>query len=239
LLCIKAFGFLVAFVILYSLLLSSVVERLIYFNLFFRAMKKIVILDYGLGNLRSVQKGLEHVGASPMISGNPEEILAADGIILPGVGAFKDAMKCLAPIKGVINEYVQSEKPMLGICLGQQVLMSSSEEGGLTDGLDLISGKVLRFPRSELKVPHIGWNNIGINQDHPLFTGIPENSFVYFVHSYYVDTAPENTLASCNYGLEFSASVVNSNGNVMGTQFHPEKSGATGLKILRNFVEMC
>jgi imidazole glycerol-phosphate synthase subunit HisH len=103
-------------------------------------MKKIVILDYGLGNLRSVQKGLEHVGASPTISGNTEEILAADGIILPGVGAFIDAMKCLVPIKGVINEYIRSGKPMLGICLGQQVLMSSSEEGKLTDGLGIISG---------------------------------------------------------------------------------------------------
>lgn len=202
-------------------------------------MKRIVILDYGLGNLRSVQKGLEHVGASPTISGNPEEILAADGIILPGVGAFGDAMKCLVPLKETIKEYTKSGKPMLGICLGQQVLMSSSEEGRLTDGLDLISGKVLRFPKSELKVPHMGWNNIKIDQDHPLFEGIPENSFVYFVHSYYVETSSENTLASCNYGLEFSASVVNLNGNVMGTQFHPEKSGATGLKILKNFVEMC
>ncbi|MGB9927955.1 MAG: imidazole glycerol phosphate synthase subunit HisH [Methanosarcina sp.] len=202
-------------------------------------MKRIVILDYGLGNLRSVQKGLEHVGASPAISGNPEEILAADGIILPGVGAFGDAMKCLVPLKETIKEYAKSGKPMLGICLGQQVLMSSSEEGRLTDGLDLISGKVLRFPKSELKVPHMGWNNIKIAQDHPLFEGIPEDSFVYFVHSYYVETSPQNTLASCNYGLEFSASVVNSNGNVMGTQFHPEKSGATGLKILKNFVEMC
>ena len=125
------------------------------------------------------------------------------------------------------------------VCLGQQVLMSSSEEGKLTDGLNLISGKVLRFPKSDLKVPHIGWNNLKIEQDHPLFEGIPDNSFVYFVHSYYVDTEPENTLVSCNYGLNFSASVVNSNGNVMGTQFHPEKSGAIGLKILKNFVEMC
>jgi glutamine amidotransferase len=202
-------------------------------------MKRIVIIDYGLGNLRSVQKGLEHVGASPAISGNPEEILAADGIILPGVGAFIDAMKCLVPLKGVIEKFAASGKPMLGICLGQQVLMSSSEEGRLTDGLDLIQGKVLRFPKSELKVPHIGWNNIRIKQDHPLFKGIPDGSFVYFVHSYYVDTAAENTLASCEYGLDFSASVVNSKGNVMGTQFHPEKSGTTGLKILKNFVEMC
>ena len=117
--------------------------------------------------------------------------------------------------------------------------MSSSEEVMLTDGLVLISGKVLRFPKSELKVPHIGWNNLEIKQDHPLFEGIPDNSFVYFVHSYYVDTAPENTLATCNYGLNFSASVVNSNGNIMGTQFHPEKSGTIGLKILKNFIEMC
>lgn len=202
-------------------------------------MKRIVIIDYGLGNLRSVQKGLEHVGASPAISGNPEEILAADGVILPGVGAFIDAMKCLVPLKEIVAEFAESGKPMLGICLGQQVLMSSSEEGGLTDGLDLIQGKVLRFPKSELKVPHMGWNNIKIKQDHPLFRGIPDGSFVYFVHSYYVDTTAENTLASCEYGLEFSASVVNSKGNVMGTQFHPEKSGATGLKILKNFVEMC
>lgn len=202
-------------------------------------MKRIVIIDYGLGNLRSVQKGLEHVGASPVISGDPEEILAADGIILPGVGAFIDAMKCLVPLKDTIAEFADSGKPMLGICLGQQVLMSSSEEGGLTDGLDLIQGKVLRFPKSELKVPHMGWNNIRIKQDHPLFRGIPDGSFVYFVHSYYVDTSAENTLAACNYGLEFSASVVNSKGNVMGTQFHPEKSGSTGLKILKNFVEMC
>ena len=202
-------------------------------------MKRIVIIDYGLGNLRSVQKGLEHVGASPAISGNPEDILAADGIILPGVGAFVDAMKCLVPLKETITEFADSGKPMLGICLGQQVLMSSSEEGRLTDGLDLIQGKVLRFPKSELKVPHMGWNNIRIIQDHPLFKGIPDGSFVYFVHSYYVDTAAENTLASCEYGLEYSASVVNSKGNVMGTQFHPEKSGATGLKILKNFVEMC
>ncbi|WP_410508927.1 imidazole glycerol phosphate synthase subunit HisH [Methanosarcina hadiensis] len=202
-------------------------------------MKRIVIIDYGLGNLRSVQKGLEHVGASPAISGNPEDILAADGIILPGVGAFVDAMKCLVPLKETITEFADSGKPMLGICLGQQVLMSSSEEGRLTDGLDLIQGKVLRFPKSELKVPHMGWNNIRITQDHPLFKGIPDGSFVYFVHSYYVDTAAENTLASCEYGLEYSASVVNSKGNVMGTQFHPEKSGATGLKILKNFVEMC
>lgn len=202
-------------------------------------MKRIVIIDYGIGNLRSVQKGLEHAGASPVISGEPEEILAADGVILPGVGAFVDAMSCLLPLKETVYEYAKSGKPMLGICLGQQLLMSTSEEGQLTDGLDLVPGKVVRFPKSELKVPHIGWNNIKITQDHPLFKGIPEGAFVYFVHSYYVDTDPEHTLAACEYGLEFAASVVNSEGNVMGTQFHPEKSGDVGLQILKNFVSMC
>lgn len=202
-------------------------------------MKRIVILDYGIGNLRSVQKGLEHAGASPVISGEPEEILAADGVILPGVGAFVDAMSCLLPLKETVYEYAKSGKPMLGICLGQQLLMSTSEEGQLTDGLDLVPGKVIRFPKSELKVPHIGWNNIKITQGHPLFKGIPDRAFVYFVHSYYVDTDPEHTLAACEYGLEFAASVVNSEGNVMGTQFHPEKSGDFGLQILKNFVSMC
>lgn len=202
-------------------------------------MKRIVIIDYGIGNLRSVQKGLEHAGANPVISGEPEEILAADGVILPGVGAFVDAMNCLLPLKETVYEYAKSGKPMLGICLGQQLLMSTSEEGQLTDGLDLVPGKVVRFPKSELKVPHIGWNNIKITQDHPLFKGIPEGAFVYFVHSYYVDTDPEHTLAACEYGLEFAASVVNSKGNVMGTQFHPEKSGDVGLQILKNFVGMC
>ncbi|MCQ1535418.1 imidazole glycerol phosphate synthase subunit HisH [Methanosarcina sp. KYL-1] len=202
-------------------------------------MRRIAIIDYGVGNLRSVRKGLEQVGASPVISGDPEKILAADGVILPGVGAFVDAMKCLVPLKETVYEYAKSGKPMLGICLGQQLMMSSSEEGRLTEGLGLVPGRVLRFPKSELKVPHMGWNNIRIKQDHPLFEGIPEGSFVYFVHSYYVDTAPENTLASCEYGLEFAASVVNSAGNVMGTQFHPEKSGAIGLQILKNFVGMC
>ena len=198
-------------------------------------MKRIVILDYGLGNLRSVQKGLEHVGASPVISGDPEEILAADGIILPGVGAFGDAMKCLIPLKETIKEYIGSGKPMLGICLGQQVLMSSSEEGRLTDGLDLISGKVLRFPKSELKVPHMGWNNIKIKQDHPLFEGIPEDSFVYFVHSYYVETSPENTLAACNYGLEFSASVVNSKWKCNGNSVPPGKKRGNRIKNPEKF----
>ena len=202
-------------------------------------MKKIVIIDYGLGNLRSVRKGLEHAGADVIISSDPEEIKSADGVILPGVGAFRDAMKNVEVLRSTIDEYVASGKPMLGICLGQQMMLSTSEEGGLTEGLDLVKGQVLRFPHSELKVPHMGWNSIKITQEHPIFDGIPEGSFVYFVHSYYVDTTDKNTLISCEYGTEFAAAIVNDAGNVIGTQFHPEKSGDAGLKILKNFVAMC
>ncbi|WP_319506054.1 imidazole glycerol phosphate synthase subunit HisH [uncultured Methanolobus sp.] len=202
-------------------------------------MKKIVIIDYGLGNLRSVQKGLEHAGASVLISSDPEEIKSADGVILPGVGAFKDAMKNVGKLRDTIDDYVASGKPMLGICLGQQMMMSTSEEGGLTEGLDLVKGQVLRFPHSDLKVPHMGWNSIKITHQHPLFEGIPDGSFVYFVHSYYVDTGEKNTLISCQYGTDFAAAVVNDAGNVIGTQFHPEKSGDVGLKMLKNFVAMC
>ncbi|WP_340819827.1 imidazole glycerol phosphate synthase subunit HisH [Methanolobus sp. WCC4] len=202
-------------------------------------MKKIVIIDYGLGNLRSVQKGLEHAGANVIISSDPEEIKGADGVILPGVGAFKDAMKNVEKVRDTIDEYVASGKPMLGICLGQQMMLSTSEEGGLTEGLDLVKGKVLRFPHSELKVPHMGWSDIKITQEHPIFEGIPDGSFVYFVHSYYVDTTEKNTLISCDYGTQFAAAIVNDAGNVIGTQFHPEKSGDVGLKMLKNFVAMC
>lgn len=202
-------------------------------------MKKIVIIDYGLGNLRSVRKGLEHAGASVIISSDPEEIKSADGVILPGVGAFRDAMKNVEKVRSTIDEYVASGKPMLGICLGQQMMLSTSEEGGITEGLDLVKGKVLRFPHSELKVPHMGWSSIKITQQHPIFDGIPDDSFVYFVHSYYVDTSEKNTLISCEYGTEFAAAIVNDAGNVIGTQFHPEKSGDIGLKMLKNFVAMC
>jgi glutamine amidotransferase len=202
-------------------------------------MKNIVIIDYGLGNLRSVYKGLEHAGASVSISSDPGTMLAADGVILPGVGAFMDAMKNIEGLKGAIKEYVDSGKPMLGICLGEQILMDRSEEGKLTDGLGLIKGNVARFPHSELKVPHMGWNSIQITQEHPLFEGIPDGSYVYFVHSYYVDTTQKNILAACGYGRTFAAAVINDTGNVIGTQFHPEKSGDVGLKMLHNFVRMC
>ncbi|MGM0770836.1 MAG: imidazole glycerol phosphate synthase subunit HisH [Halobacteriota archaeon] len=202
-------------------------------------MKKIVIIDYGLGNLRSVQKGLEHAGAEVTISKDPADLENADGVILPGVGAFSDAMKNIVPFLDSIHSYIESGKPVLGICLGQQMLMTHSEEGCFTDGLNLVPGKVVRFPHSDLKVPHMGWNRLSIDQEHPFYKDITDGVFVYFVHSYYVDTDDSHTLASCEYGVNFSASVVNSQGNVIGTQFHPEKSGDIGLKMLKNFVDMC
>ncbi|MGP8319775.1 MAG: imidazole glycerol phosphate synthase subunit HisH [Methanosarcinaceae archaeon] len=202
-------------------------------------MKKIVIIDYGVGNLRSVRKGLEYAGASPIISSNPKEILDADGVILPGVGAFIDAMEKIESLREVIYEYVDCGKPVLGICLGQQVLMNKSYEGGLTEGLGIVPGRVIRFPRTDLKVPHMGWNSINITQDHPFFKGVSDGTYVYFVHSYYVDTDSAHILASCKYGTRFAASVINNAENVIGTQFHPEKSGSVGLDMLKNFVEMC
>ncbi|MCS3924338.1 imidazole glycerol phosphate synthase subunit HisH [Methanosalsum natronophilum] len=202
-------------------------------------MKKITIIDYGLGNLRSVKKGLEFVGSHPKISSKPCEIINSDGLILPGVGAFSDAMNNIQSLRSTINDFIDMGRPVLGICLGQQLIMTCSEEGGDIEGLNIIPGSVRKFPCNNLKVPHMGWNSIKIIHDHPLFRGIENGEYLYFVHSYYVKTDIKHSLASCDYGLDFSASVISEKGNVIGTQFHPEKSGDAGLKILKNFVDMC
>lgn len=198
---------------------------------------KLVIIDYGLGNLRSIEKALQYVGARVEISNDPSAIDSADALILPGVGAFRDAMMHFSTLRRVVKDAVNDGKPLLGICLGMQMLASESEEGGLHSGIDLIPGRVVRFPQSELKVPHMGWNSLIIKKDIPLLKGISDGSFVYFVHSYYVSTDEKNVVTQCDYGLVFPAVITNVAGNVMGTQFHPEKSGSTGLKMLRNFVE--
>ncbi|GFO97637.1 imidazole glycerol phosphate synthase subunit HisH [groundwater metagenome] len=198
---------------------------------------KIVIIDYGLGNLRSIEKALQYVGAEVDISNDPSSIDRADALILPGVGAFRDAMMHFSTLKRVVKDAVNDGKPLLGICLGMQMLASESEEGGMHRGIDIIPGRVIRFPASELKVPHMGWNSLIIRKDIPLLKNVQDGSFVYFVHSYYVSTDDKNEVALCDYGLEFPAVITNEAGNVLGTQFHPEKSGATGLRMLRNFVE--
>jgi glutamine amidotransferase len=200
-------------------------------------MKKIAIIDYGLGNLRSVIRGLEKAGANAVITSDKEEIAAADGLVLPGVGAFHEGMDQLGPLKEVVIEATR-DVPLLGICLGMQMLMDTSEEHGVHPGLGLIPGRVRRFPRgSGQKVPHMGWNSLVIeSSDNPLFAGFGADEYVYFVHSFYAETSPEYTLTSTEYICSFSSSV--GCGNSYGVQFHPEKSGAIGLCLLNNFIGM-
>ncbi len=198
---------------------------------------KHVIIDYGLGNLRSIEKALQYVGAEVEISKDAHVIDKADALVLPGVGAFRDAMMHFSTLERVVKDAVDEGKPLLGICLGMQMLASESEEGGIHQGIDIIPARVTRFPASELKVPHMGWNSLMIKKDIPLLKGIDNGSFVYFVHSFHVSTDEKYEVAMCDYGLSFPAIIANEAGNVIGTQFHPEKSGETGLRMLRNFVE--
>jgi len=200
-------------------------------------MKKIAIIDYGLGNLRSVMRGLERAGAKAFITCNADEIAAADGLVLPGVGAFHEGMEQLGELKGTVSSATRSV-PLLGICLGMQMLLDSSEEYGLHAGLGLIPGSVKRFPHgSGQKVPHMGWNSLAVREsDNPLFEGFGAGEYMYFVHSFYADTAPGYCLATTEYICPFASSV--GKGNVFGTQFHPEKSGAAGLRLLSNFIGM-
>jgi len=198
-------------------------------------MKTIAIIDYGLGNLRSVMRGLERAGAQAFISCNADEIAAADGLVLPGVGAFHEGMEQLGDLKETVRTATRSV-PLLGICLGMQMLLDSSEEYGLHAGLGLIPGTVKRFPHgSGQKVPHMGWNSLAVREsDNPLFGGFGDGEYMYFVHSFYADTGPEYSLATTEYICPFASSV--GKGTVFGTQFHPEKSGAAGLRLLSNFI---
>ncbi len=203
----------------------------------------VAVVDYGLGNLRSVTRGLERAGASVEVTEERGAISAADGIVLPGVGAFSEGMENAGPFRDLLVEEAEAGTPLFGICLGMQMLLTSSEEAvyageGETQGLSLIPGTNLRFPDT-VKVPQMGWNQLSVQRDHPLVEGV-DGEYAYFVHSYYADPEDENaTVATTDYGLEFPSIIANEAGNVFGTQFHPEKSGETGLRILRNFVDLC
>ena len=200
-------------------------------------MMKIAIIDYGLGNLRSVIRGLERAGAHAVITSEKNEIAAADGLVLPGVGAFHEGMDQLGPLKNTVMEAAYSV-PLLGICLGMQMLMDTTEEHGIHPGLGLVPGNVKRFPRgSGQKVPHMGWNTLFVEQpDNPLFAGFGREEYVYFVHSFYAETRPEFTLTTTEYICPFASCVWRD--TVYGVQFHPEKSGAIGLLLLSNFIGM-
>lgn len=200
-------------------------------------MKQIVIIDAGIGNLRSVQKAFEYVGAAPTITNEPAIVAQADAVVLPGVGAFGDGMDGLRSrsLDTAVFDAVGRGALFFGICVGLQLLFKESEEMGTHQGLGILPGRVLRFPTS-LTVPHMGWNQIEQRQSHPLLSGVPDGAFAYFAHSYHAVTHDESiVVATTDYGSPFPSVVAR--GNVWAIQFHPEKSQQIGLRLLQNFVE--
>jgi len=196
----------------------------------------VAVVDYGVGNLRSIRKGLEKSGATVQITHNHDDLRNSDAIVLPGVGAFAPAVKNMTPITDIVAEAMENGTPILGICLGLQLLFTRSNEGGSVRGLDFISGDVVKFPES-LKIPQMGWNTIDFAQSHPLLEGIKNHSYVYFVHSYYPRPSdPKVIVTTTEYGISFASMVIKK--NLFATQFHPEKSSKTGLTILKNFVRI-
>lgn len=204
---------------------------------------EIHIVDYGMGNLRSIQKGLEKAGATATITSDVCLLKDAAAIVLPGVGAFEDAMKNLRDggFVPLIHEKVADGAMFLGVCLGLQLLFDSSTEGGSFTGLRVLSGKVDRFPASiGEKIPHVGWNQLSFKDaGHFLLDGIEDGSHVYFVHSYHAITGDETIVTTTTYGYPFPSIVKNAAGNLVATQFHPEKSSVVGLSMLENFVRAC
>jgi glutamine amidotransferase len=209
-------------------------------------MTTIVVVDYGMGNLRSVAKALEHVApkATVLISGDAQQVRNADRLVLPGQGAMPDCMRHLdaSGLREVVLEAARS-KPLFGVCVGEQMLFEHSEEGDC-EGLGLLPGRVIRFAAeqmrapdgSRLKVPHMGWNSVHQDRTHPMWAGVPDGAYFYFVHSFHaVPADPALTVGSTDYGLRFTCAVARD--NIFATQFHPEKSAATGLRVYQNFVD--
>jgi glutamine amidotransferase len=200
-------------------------------------VSEIAIIDAGIGNLRSVQKGFEHVGAAPTITDDPALVADAEAIVLPGVGAFGDGMNGLRSrgLDGAVFDAIKRGVPFFGICVGLQLLFEESEEMGIHRGLGVMPGRIVRF-QANLTVPHMGWNQIEQRRSHPLLAGVPEGEFAYFAHSYHVVTEdPSIVVATTDYGGPFPSVVARD--NVWAIQFHPEKSQQIGLRLLENFVE--
>ncbi|ACI21109.1 imidazole glycerol phosphate synthase subunit HisH [Thermodesulfovibrio yellowstonii] len=199
----------------------------------------IALVDYGMGNIRSVSKAIEAVGGEVSITQSPEEIRKAKAIVLPGVGAFRDCMSNLTELGllEAVREEILKGKPYLGICLGMQILFTESEEFGMCKGLDLIKGKVTRFKLpQDYKIPHMGWNTVIFKKKSKLLSEISDNSYFYFVHSYYVVPEESNFVGGVTeYGIEFTSMIIYE--NIFATQFHPEKSQKMGLKLLSNFIQ--
>ncbi len=199
-------------------------------------MVKIAIIDYGVGNLHSIRRGIELAGATAEIIQDLEKMDSADGVVLPGVGAFNSAMERLSPNIRLIERAASSKQPILGICLGVQLFLSWSEEGGGGKGLDLIPGKVVKFTGG-CKVPQMGWNSLKIVKEHPILDGIKSGDYAYFVHSYFTNPDDKKTvLATTDYCIEFPSVIAKD--SLVGMQFHPEKSGLVGLRMLKNFVRI-
>ncbi len=202
-------------------------------------MLKIVIVDYGSGNLRSVQRGFERAGYPSLISRDPDLVAEATHLVVPGVGAFSDCMDNLENLQLLepIRTFIQADKPYLGICLGLQILFSKGTEFGSKPGLGILAGKVVRFPENALKVPHMGWNQIQIHQETPILNNIPNRTYFYFVHSYYGAPKENECIATTTgYGLKFPSAVCR--GRLFACQFHPEKSQDMGKQLLENFAKL-
>jgi glutamine amidotransferase len=199
----------------------------------------ISIIDYDAGNIKSVEKAISHLGEEVVITKDKDVILNSDKVILPGVGAFGDAMGKIRAygLENTIYDVIDQKKPFLGICLGLQLLFKSSEESPGVSGLGILDGEILRIPAKEgLKIPHMGWNSLEVKEGAKLFQGLPKNPYVYFVHSYYLKAAEDIVAATTDYSTLIHASVEKD--NVFACQFHPEKSSASGLHILKNFIEL-
>ena len=200
--------------------------------------KRVVVLDYGAGNLRSVARAVEHVGFQPDVSADPRALDGADAVVMPGVGAAADTMRNLQEHGFVepLRRYITDGRPFLGVCMGYQALLSVSEEGGEHPCLDIVTGRVRRFTSGDhLKIPHMGWNSVDQVQAHPVFADIPDESYFYFVHGYYPD--PEDgslVIGRTEYGVSFASAIARD--ALVATQFHPEKSGRAGLQLYRNFL---